>query len=348
MEGQGGAKRLLDISQEGAREAGYEGIYFIAMKWPEASTDPQIIQELADMGFSMTSIYHYMHHGGRAADPTHFPFDLVAESSYEHWRDWHEAGILPFMPNLSTGWDSRPWHGDRATVIYDRTVPLFRRICEDARRFADETGVTRMVLGPLNEWGEGSYIEPCKEFGFEMYETLREVFCEEPEGGWPLNFAPSDVGLGPYDVPIVARERRTAWDFSDHAQGWGPLMGVTGFRVEDGALHFETTTNDPAIHTTLDNVSAREYPFVIVRMRLEGLEVEDFGQLFWSTGTAPVSEATSVRFDLIADGRYHDYVLPVGESNRWRGRIQTLRFDPCTRPNVKVSIESIRLSEDGR
>lgn len=340
----GGAKRLLDISQEIAREAGYKGIYFVAMKWPEASTDPQIIQRLADMGFAMTSIYHYMHHGGNAADPTHFPFDLVADSSYDHWQAWHEAGILPFLPNLSTGWDSRPWHGDRATVIHGRTVPLFRRICEDAKRFADETGVTRMVLAPLNEWGEGSYLEPCKEFGFEMYETLREVFCKEPEDGWPLNYAPSDVGLGPYDLPVTTPERRTEWDFSDGAQGWGALMGVKSFRAEDGAIHFETTTRDPAIHLTLHNVLARDYPFVIVRMSLEGLEAEDRGQLFWSTATASVSEATSVRFDLIADGEYHDYVLPVGESNRWRGRIQTFRLDPCSYPDVKVSIESVRLS----
>ncbi len=51
-------------------------------------------------------------------------------------------------------------------MVYGRTVALFRRICQDAKRFADETGGKRMVLAPLNEWGEGSYAEPNKEFGF--------------------------------------------------------------------------------------------------------------------------------------------------------------------------------------
>ena len=32
----------------------------------------------------------------------------------------------------------------------------FRRICADARQFADETGITRLLIGPLDEWGEGS------------------------------------------------------------------------------------------------------------------------------------------------------------------------------------------------
>ena len=57
------------------------------------------------------------------------------------------------------------------------------------------------MLGPLNEGGEGSYIEPNNEFGFGMYEVIREELCKEPEGGFPVNYAPYEVGLGPYDLP---------------------------------------------------------------------------------------------------------------------------------------------------
>jgi hypothetical protein len=32
-----------------------------------------------------------------------------------------------------------------------------------------------------------------------MYEALRENLCEKPPSGWPLNYGPKDVGLGPYD-----------------------------------------------------------------------------------------------------------------------------------------------------
>ena len=192
--GEGGCKKLLDLSRQMAREAGYKGIYFLAMKWPEASTDPNIVQGLKDMGFDMTSLYHYMHHGGKAENPRRFSFDLVADSNYSFWKDRHETGILPFLPNLSTGWDSRPWHGDKALEIYGRTVKHFERICRDAKKFADETGVKRMVLAPLNEWGEGSYAEPNAEFGFGMYEAVRDTFCKKPAEGWPLNYAPSDVG----------------------------------------------------------------------------------------------------------------------------------------------------------
>ena len=59
---------------------------------------------------------------------------------------------------------------------------------------------TGVCLGPLNEWGEGSYAEPNGEFGFGMYEAVRDVFGVKPEGGWPTNYVPADIGRGPYPV----------------------------------------------------------------------------------------------------------------------------------------------------
>ena len=60
-----------------------------------------------------------------------------------------------------------------------------------------ETG--ELILQDIG--GEGSYIEPNNEFGFGMYEAIREVLCKKPEGGFPVNYAPHEVGLGPYDYP---------------------------------------------------------------------------------------------------------------------------------------------------
>jgi hypothetical protein len=347
MAGKGGAKRLLDISQEMVRAAGYKGIYFIAMKWPEAGTDPAIIKPLAEDGFSMTSIYHYMDSGGKAEDPRRFPFKLCAEATYPFFRAWYEADILPFLPNLSTGWDSRPWHGDRSTVIYGRTVDLFRDICRDAKRFADATGVKRMTLAPLNEWGEGSYAEPCKEFGFGMYDAVRDTFCKKPAGGWPLNVAPQDVGLGPYDFPEPVG--RFAWDFTNGTQGWGAMMGIGSVAAQDGALVFETSSPDPAITCSLNDLRASKYPYIIIRMRIDAVAApEEKGQLFWTTPTAGTSEPASMKWELIGDGQYHDYVVHLAENSRWRGRITTFRLDPCSHAGAKVAIEGIRMSEDGK
>ncbi len=343
LDGKEGCKRLLELSRKMALEAGFKGVYFIAMKRPEASVDPAVVQSYKDMGFDMTSIYHYMHHGGKAENPRRFHFDLVAESNYDHWRGLHKTGILPFLPNLSTGWDDRPWHGDRGTEIYGRKVEHFQRICRDAKRFADESGVRRLMLAPVNEWGEGSYAEPNTEFGFGMYEAVRDTFCVKPADGWPKNYAPSDVGLGPYDLPVPQPDCTREWFFRDGESGWQAMMGIGEIRCGAAGMAFKTTTGDPALMRYLQGVYAQDFKRVAVRMKVVGAAPGQTCQLFWETGIAPIIEKTSVRLPLKEAGVLHEYVLEVGTSRFWKGKINRLRFDPVNQDGVSVTLESIRL-----
>lgn len=338
--GAGGCKRLLDLSRQMAREAGYPDIWFVAMKWPEVSWEPKVVQGLKDMGFDMTAIYHYMGNGGKAENPRRFSFDLVADSNAALWKGLRETGVLPFLPNLSTGWDDRPWHGDKGVEIYGRTVKDFRRICRDAKAFADETGVKRLCLGPLNEWGEGSYAEPCAQFGFGMYEAVRETFCRKPKDGWPLNYGPHDVDLDPYDLPVPPPDSATDWMFASSPQGWSAMMGIKDYKAADG-LTFTTSTRDPALERTMAPFSAKNVGRIVVRMRVPA-GTPGGCQLFWSSGGTP-TEGTSLTLPLAADGQPHDYVFEVGASRAWRGRIARLRFDPCSSEGVNVSVARIRL-----
>ena len=66
------------------------------------------------------------------------------------------------------------------------------------KEWMDDNGVRSGLLECWNEWGEGSYIEPNREFGFGDLEAIRSVFAKP--GNWPQNIAPSDVGLGPYHI----------------------------------------------------------------------------------------------------------------------------------------------------
>ncbi len=353
-----GVKKLIDISQSMAIDAGLPGIFFIAMKWPEASTQADDIQWLGDAGFDMTSIYHFMDHHGKAENSLRFPFDLVVDASLPYWEAREKTGLVPWLPNLSTGWDSRPWHGDKQTVIYDRTPAKFRSICEQFREFAERTGHRRVILAPVNEWGEGSYIEPNAEFGFEMYETLRDVFCKKPEGGFPLNYAPTDVGLGPYDLPPLADAKQpSTWDFTNteafntYVQQGGPkwesLMGTRDLRVDEGALRFETTTNDPAIQTQFVPCLAKKWGGMTIRMRVTG-NVEDSKyqetiQVFWKKSGQYITESCSEKVPLIMDDQFHDYDFNLDESTFWNGKITGFRFDPLNRENMTVEIQKIEL-----
>ena len=342
--GPGGCKKLLDISRQMAREAGYKGIYFIAMKWPEADWGEKAVQSCKDRGFDMTSIYHFMDHGGKAKSGRRYSYDLCVEASLPAWRKRQASGILPFMPNLSTGWDDRPWNDH--CEIYGKSAEGFRRICQDAKRFADETGVKRLCLAPLNEWGEGSYAEPNAEFGFGFYEAVRDTFCKRPEDGWPVNYGPKDVGLGPYDLPPPApMPRVSAWDFTGGGtQGWRAMMGLSDFAASPRGITFRTATRDPAVCVSFAPIDARDFSEVVVRMKVEGRVRAGNCQLFWAGPGRKVAEVASAMLPVTVDGAFHDYRFPVGANRNWRGRINHFRFDPAQMPDLRVTIESVRLA----
>ena len=341
--GPGGCRKLLELSRQMAREAGYKGIYFIAMKWPEADWSENAVQACKDRGFDMTGIYHFMDHGGKAASNRRYSYDLCVEASLPAWRRRHSSGILPFLPNLSTGWDDRPWNDH--CEIYGKSVDGFRRICRDAKAFADETGVKRLCIAPLNEWGEGSYAEPNAEFGFGFYEAVRDTFCKKPADGWPANYGPKDVGLGPYDLPPPENATCvTSWDFTKGGvQGWRAMMGLSDITTSSHGLTSSTMTGDPAFCVSFVPVLAREFGEVVVRMKVEGGVPAGKCQLFWAGPGRKESEHASVSLPVVTDGAFHDYRFPVGPKRAWRGRINYFRFDPTQVPGLRVTIESVKM-----
>ena len=196
LAGKGGCKALLEVSQRIAREAGYKGIYFVAVRGPDRE-DPEFLKTFADKGFRRTCVYKYV--GGIKGAPAGAagsrPYKWLADTSLEHWRALGRNSTVPFLPSLSTAWDDRPWRGETGWEITDINAQDFRRICEDAKRYSDESGERMLLMGPLDEWGEGSIGYPNAELGFGMLEAVRDTFGRKPAEGWPVNYAPEDVGL---------------------------------------------------------------------------------------------------------------------------------------------------------
>jgi hypothetical protein len=336
-------RAALDESQAMAHAAGYEGIEFVAVNYNET---PGRIRLLIDEGYAGTTNYHEW---GKALDlsdtPLRAEFKDLADSMPETWakRD-AQSDALIYYPVLESGWDSRPWHGNKALAILGRTPALFEQILRDGKAFSAARDNRMLVIGPANEWGEGSYIEPNTEFGFDMYEAVRRVFGTGDPANWPENLSPEDVGLGPYDFPPLPRT--TAWDFEDGAPGWSAMMGLGTMEVTEGILRAVTTSSDPAFMISIDGIQARQYPAAEIRMRMTGdTPGETNAQLFWSVGGSAITEATSINFPVKVDGQFHTYTLDLSERPRWRGRIATLRFDPGSKRDITIEIDRFALIE---
>ncbi|MBN2291260.1 MAG: glycoside hydrolase family 99-like domain-containing protein, partial [Pirellulales bacterium] len=181
------AAELYAMSRSMAKAAGHKGIYFAAMS-SNGSTDQ--CRQLKEEGYEAMTNYHGFQLAHQEAGSRRFPYADVVRTGPEVWRRADEcSGNLTYLPIVDTGWSSEPWHHGRALVIHDRTPELFGQLCRKAREFADKTGKKIIALGPWNEWGEGSYIEPYAQYGFGDLEQLRAAFCEP--GDYPPNLIPS-------------------------------------------------------------------------------------------------------------------------------------------------------------
>lgn len=334
--GSGEAAKLYAMSQEMAKAAGYPGIYFVAMS---SHDNPDRTKELISEGYEAATTYHGFQLAHARARSDRFPFADLLDTCPELWREAERSarGLL-YLPIVDTGWDARPWHGEKSIVAYGRTPELFGKLCRLARQYADQTGKKIIALGPVNEWGEGSYIEPYAEYGFQDLDQVREAFCEP--GDWPPNLIPADVGLGPYDLPPVAA--KTAWEFNTDGalEGWSANGDVAELTVKGGALEGRSTGRDPVVQVAGLEVEADRIHRLSFRLRSDR---EQRVQVFWATNLAAMSEHTSLGLQVVGDGQFHDYELDLAPSPHWRGLVSILRIDPATEPGVKFALDHVRL-----
>lgn len=336
--GSAAVKRSFEAMREECRKAGLPGLYLIACVGGDTSEH----RVAAEEGYDAISAYNRPGLGLRENERIG-PFADLLEPHRAHWERMADAGPLPIMTPVSGGWDSRPWHGDNAMVRSGRTPPLFRRHLEDARRFIESRpgkALPVALIEAWNEFGEGSYIEPHREYGFGFLDAVREVFTDAPREHTDL--APEDVGLS---VPQVSvRLSPGAWDMAKEGEGWGSGMDVTEIRFDAEGMHALTAGRDPAFFGPPTQIRASRRKTLMVRMRLtpaQRAETTDTAQVFWSTRSVGTSEAASVRFPVHLDGQWHEYRVDLSGNPRWRGTIIGLRLDPCNQPGVRVSIAKI-------
>jgi hypothetical protein len=270
------------------------------------------------------------------------PFrDLLAPHA-EAWRDMDEASDLPIMTPISGGWDSRPWHGDGALVRSDRKPEFFEQHLRDAKDFMDRQDgpLARVaIVEAWNEWGEGSYVGPHREYGFEYLDAIARVFGRDPGGARIV--LPKDVGLGPYDLP--APVITTEWLMDGPDGGWTPSGGFGDVSWEDGRLSFVALGSDPILQGPSVRFAAEEYPVLRIVMSSDR---DGSAQMFWRTVVEPVSEPNSYSFDLVGDGELREYVLPLSDKPTWSGLVRGLRFDPTGTPGAHIVIDSIRFTTE--
>jgi hypothetical protein len=116
----------------------------------------------------------------------------------DYLKRTQDMGVLPQVVAVSQGWSG--WHDEGS--IWKIPPAEYKTLLQRAKEFvrtmpAGQLGSKMLLLDNWNEWSEGHYIAPHKEFGFGYLDAVREVFSSAPKDH--VDLLPQDLGLGPYD-----------------------------------------------------------------------------------------------------------------------------------------------------
>ena len=143
-----------------------------------------------------------------------------------------------------------------------------------------------------------------------------------------------------FQAPIA---EKLVFNFDTDTEGWRPAHHLSVFSVESGVLRSATTGVDPYMTRSNCEIPAESVKQLRIRMALDA-GLSPGAQFFWTTSDAPgMDEPKSQRFEVIADGQFHDYLVPIGGHELWNGVVTAIRLDPTGGENLgTVSIDFIR------
>ncbi len=169
--GESGAKLIARANQI-AKGKGLKGLYFIAMS--NERPDLMWAREFAHQGFSAYTGWNYV----VGNSELRLDYEVMVDTYLEFYEVAKKAnGILPYIIPTSPGWDSRPWHGDKAYVRENPSPQKFERMLQGAKNLALQPGHGPKVImiESWNEFSEGSYIEPTQHWGFKYLESIKRI-----------------------------------------------------------------------------------------------------------------------------------------------------------------------------
>ena len=142
--------------------------------------------------------------------------------------------------------------------------------------------------------------------------------------------------INPYTRQVLRSERVQQWAFQNDAAGWTASHDCSISNAAD-ALRITCAGCDPYLSGPPVLV---EGPLT-VRLRMK-CATEGPGQIFWAAPQSPhMDEARSRHFQIIHDGRWHDYAVPLDVN----GPIAQMRLDPGTAPG-SIELAGIELVRD--
>lgn len=212
----GGVEKVpiaLDKMRAACRRAGFDGLYILG---EYRGVGPNVLKSIKQLGLDYTFAYCWGIGGSPAPEQ-------AIQAQMNFIKKTQEISILPQVVTVSQAWSG--WQDEGS--VWKLPPAAFEKLLRQAKEFTatlpkNELGSRMLLLDNWNEWSEGHYLAPYREYGFGYLDAVRRVFSDAPTAHDDL--LPEDIGRGPYDTA-----------FRNHLQHEDKVWQLTSKVVTKGA-----------------------------------------------------------------------------------------------------------------
>ena len=155
---------------------------------------------------------------------------------------------------------------------------------------------------------------PAIWFGEWRQDSIYENYYD------PTNFLLNGTGKYTWDFNVNGNDEGwTAKNVKRYQNGYR-------YQVRDGVLSFQPASGHFQIVSYPLKLASESFDSVFIRMRSN--TVDGHGKVYFSTDAAPqYSEDKAVEFEMLNDGKFHEYRVFMADSDEWKGAIVGIRID---------------------
>jgi hypothetical protein len=337
--GPAGTRAALDVMEEAARSKGFKGIYFVAVN------NSPVVPDYAGAGFDAVSPYSFLFASllPNRTDRIEFDYDRIVQRYVEYFKlnqqQVHAQG-LKYIPTAWAGWDDLPRHGEhrraQSVTTAGNTPEKFRAMVQALPDFAEKENPLALIEA-WNEWGEGTVVEPGKQYGFDYLSAIWSVLgVNAPEkyavpvpdeaSYERMQASPVFIDHVPYAERFNAGRQwknGVEMDFNSKRSLWLRVDGDEGYAwIADGMLH--ALLYQAGVKLTGPEslwLDASVVKGVVLRLRAD---VDTSVALQWRTGPGAPWKTTPVQ--KLAAGDWQELRFDCSGSADWAGEIYQIRL----------------------
>jgi uncharacterized membrane protein YsdA (DUF1294 family) len=192
MGGKENARAALEKFRNKTKKAGFKDLHINGVVWgvqllPNEKELKKPAELLDYLSFNSTTSYVWIHH----VNLNKFPetaYTEVHDKYFKYCDEFSKTIKQPYYPNVTMGWDATPRCSPNfkfkdagypcMAIIKDNTPENFKKALQSAKSWVDANAKNKKVItiNSWNEWTEGSFLEPEREYGYQYLEAIKKVF----------------------------------------------------------------------------------------------------------------------------------------------------------------------------